>query len=228
MHYLEFLARLHSRLKPRTYLEIGVEAGYSLACSRCPSLGIDPDFEVVAALVAPTRLVRRTSDDYFAALADAGAGPFGPRPVDLAYIDGMHLLEYALRDFINIERYTGPAGVIGFDDMLPRTVDEASRELVAYPWTGDVFHIPDLLRRWRPELNQVMVDTEPTGTLLVTGLDRRNTVLAENLDEIVRETVAADPQPVPTRVLNREGAIDPAEALALPIWDELASRRRIS
>jgi predicted O-methyltransferase YrrM len=70
-------------------------------------------------------LVRSTSDEYFSRpdpLALTGGQPF-----DLAFIDGLHLLEFALRDFINTERFSTPTSVIVFDDVLPRTVEEAAK-----------------------------------------------------------------------------------------------------
>ena len=43
----------------------------------------------------------------------------GGRPLDMAFIDGMHRFEYALRDFINIEPLMGAAiGVLLFGDHL--------------------------------------------------------------------------------------------------------------
>src|SRR5438477_1300107 len=100
MYHLEFLQALHERLAPRTYLEIGVAKGRSLAVSRCLSIGVDPAFRVEAELVAPVSLMRCTSDEYFARLEEEGRTPFGELPVDFGYIDGMHHFEYALRDFI--------------------------------------------------------------------------------------------------------------------------------
>jgi hypothetical protein len=64
------------------------------------------------------QLVRATSDDFFDR-ADALAH-FGGTPVDLAFIDGMHLSEFALRDFVHTAPHMGTAGVVVFDDMLPR------------------------------------------------------------------------------------------------------------
>jgi hypothetical protein len=225
MFYLEFLAGLHERLAPRTYLEVGVERGHSLACSRCPSIGIDPAAEIDQELVAPVSLVRLTSDEYFAGLARDGETPFGELPVDLAYIDGMHHFEFALRDFIGVERYSAPTSVVALDDVFPRNVDEAARVRHTQAWTGDVFRIQLALKTHRRDLRQIKVDTEPTGTLLVVGLDPSSRVLAEALDDIVRHFVEPDPQPVPANIFKRTGAISAKKALALDLWDELRAAR---
>jgi hypothetical protein len=42
----EILSALHARLKPRTYLEIGVERGETLKLACCPSIGIDPNMQI--------------------------------------------------------------------------------------------------------------------------------------------------------------------------------------
>jgi hypothetical protein len=223
--YLDFLAALHERLAPRTYLEIGVAGGHSLARARCRSIGIDPAFSVDQEIIAPVSLLRCTSDEYFARLSADGGRPFGALPVDLAYVDGMHHFEFALRDFIGVERLAGPGSVIAFDDMLPRNADQATRQPRAVDWTGDVFRLQFALPAARADLRLVLVDTEPTGTLLVAGLDPASTVLAEELDDIVREQVVPDPQPIPAEVLTREHALDPTAALALPLWDELLAAR---
>ena len=145
MFYLDFLRALHDRLSPRTYLEIGVAQGHSLGLARCRSIGIDPAFQVDQELVAPVSLLRSTSDEYFARLEAEGTPPFGGLPIDFAYIDGMHLLEYALRDFIGVEQYSARSSVVAFDDVLPRNVEEAARDRHVMPWTGDVFRIPLVL-----------------------------------------------------------------------------------
>ena len=98
----EFLRRLHQRLQPRTYFEIGVRTGRSLTLSRVPSVGVDPFFEVKAELHCDLHLVRTTSDEFFA--RPEPFAHFGQPVVDLAFIDGMHLAEFALRDFMNTER----------------------------------------------------------------------------------------------------------------------------
>jgi hypothetical protein len=225
MHYREFLGMMHERLAPRTYLEIGVQQGHSLALSRCPSIGIDPSSVVNQELQAPSSLIASTSDEYFESLARDGTTPFGALPIDFAFIDGMHHFEFALRDFIGVERYSAPSSVVAFDDMLPRNVDEAARERHTEEWTGDVFRIQFALAAHRPDLVLIQVDTEPTGTLLVAGLDPANRVLAHRLGEIIRAYVMLDPQELPAEILGRTAAIAPEEALALTIWDDLRAGR---
>jgi hypothetical protein len=225
VHYLEFLEALHERLAPRTYLEIGISQGHSLSLSRCASVGIDPDFHVTEELRGPVSLRRCTSDDYFAELAGSGETPFGELPIDLAYIDGMHRFEYALRDFTAIERHCTPSSVIALDDVLPRNSVEAAREREQWPWTGDVFRIQFALAAHRPDLRLICVDTEPTGTLLVANLDPVSTVLADQVDDIVREYVVPDPQPVPVDIIERTGAISAKRALSLKLWDRLRAAR---
>jgi hypothetical protein len=225
MHYLDFMAALHERFAPRTYLEIGVAEGHTLAASRCTSVGVDPEFAVTQELRARVSLRRCTSDEYFHELDAEARTPFGGLPVDLTYIDGMHLFEYALRDFIGAERYSSRSSVIVLDDVLPRNVEEAARNKPDFPWTGDVFRIRSALKKHRPDLKQVLVDTEPTGTLLVAGLDPASTVLPTLLDEIVRAFVRPDPQAVPASVLKRAGAISAKKALSLELWDQLVAAR---
>lgn len=225
MYYIDFLARLHEQLRPRTYLEIGVRHGHSLAQSRCRSVGVDPDFQVNQGLPGAVSLVRSTSDDFFNGLDRANETPFRDLPVDLAFIDGMHLFEYALRDFANVERYVGPASVIAFDDMFPRNIDEAARDRHTDAWTGDVFRVMLALQRERPDLRQVRVDTEPTGLLLLTGFTSGQRLAAGAVESIIARDLQQDPQTIPDQVLERHGALDPDAALALPLWSELESAR---
>lgn len=225
MHYLEFMQALHEQLAPRTYLEIGVAEGHSLALSRCRSIGIDPAFCVDQQLAAPVSLLRCTSDEYFARLHTQGERPFDDLPVDLGYIDGMHHFEFALRDFIGLERYAAVSSVIAFDDVLPRNQEEAERNRTNWPWTGDVFRVQYALAEHRRDLLQICVDTEPTGMLLVAKLDPASEVLPGRLDEIVREYVQPDPQLIPGEILDRANAIAPTAALDLELWAELRERR---
>ena len=212
MYYRTFLTEIHRQVQPRAYLEIGVRNGQSLALARCPSVGIDPAYSVTAELRCQVALFRTSSDEYFARpdpLAATGGQPF-----DLSFIDGLHLFEFAFRDFVNAERYSSPGGVVIFDDVLPRNVDEAARVRHTKGWTGDVYPMIDVLARYRPDLVVLPVGTRPTGLLLVTRLDPTSTILADHYDEIMAEFRRPDPQPVPKALLDRLGVVAPERVLS--------------
>jgi hypothetical protein len=216
VRYLSFLRVLHERLAPATYFEIGVRTGSSLALSRCRSVGVDPDYRITAELDGDVSLVRTISDEYFS--RPDPLAPFGGRPIELAFIDGLHLFEFALRDFVNVERHATPTSVVVFDDMFPRTADEAARERHTKAWTGDVYKVMTVLREYRPDLICLRVGTEPTGLLVVIGLDPTSTALADNYDRIVAEHVRPDPQQVPAEILSRDTALPPRRVLDSPLW----------
>lgn len=219
MFYYDFLTEVHRRLAPRAYLEIGVRNGGSLARSRCRSVGIDPFFSITYELDTDVALFRTTSDEYFGRpepLAATGGTPF-----DLAFIDGLHLFEFAFRDFVNAERHSSPRGVVLFDDVLPRSVDEAARVRHTNAWTGDVYAMLEVLARYRPDLVVVPVQTNPTGLLLVTGLDPTSTVLSDHYDEIMAEFRRPDPQPVPDWMLDRLTVLPPRRLLQSDLLEVL-------
>src|SRR4051794_16867085 len=122
MEYLEFLEGLHAAVRPEAYLEIGLRHGDSLALAACPSLGVDPAFNLKVQLGDDVTLLRETSDEYFG--REKPLRPLGGRRVDMAFIDGMHLSELALRDFMGVERLSRWTGAAIFDDILPPTVEE--------------------------------------------------------------------------------------------------------
>jgi len=217
--HLDVLSQMHRLLEPRTYLEIGVSRGRSLALSTTRSIGVDPDFHVTVPIACDLQLVRATSDDFFAA-GDAVAH-FAGTPVDLAFIDGLHLAEFAYRDFMNVERLCSAGSVILLDDMLPRNDEQAARERTTRAWAGDVFKVADLLRRLRPDLTVLPVDTAPTGVVVVAGLDPSSTVLADAYGDVLAELQSPDPQHVPPHVVERHGAVDVETLAGMPTWAEL-------
>jgi hypothetical protein len=221
--YLDFLHAVHQALEPPTYLEIGIRHGDSLALSRSRSVGIDPSYKIKAELAAPVALFRTTSDEFFA--RPDPTAPLGGAPAAMSFIDGMHLFEFVLRDFINVERHSAWWSVVVFDDILPRRVEMAARERETRRWTGDVFKIRAVLERERPDLVLIPVDTEPTGLLLVVGANPADQRLATRADELVDEWVVPDPQPVPAEVLERRGAASPDALLASGLWSVLRDGR---
>jgi hypothetical protein len=221
VRYLPFLSAVHELLEPQRYLEIGVRHGDSLALASCRAVGIDPAFTLRSELDCDLALFRTTSDEYFGRPDPLAAT--GGKPFDLAFIDGLHLFEFALRDFMHVEKHSSPRSVIVFDDMLPRTVAEAARVRHTAAWTGDVYPILAVFAKYRPDLIVIPVDTQPTGLLLVMGLDPANTTLADNYDAIIGEFRSADPQPVPPELLDRRTVVAPQRVLSAGFWQVLAN-----
>ena len=195
-----------------------------LALSRTRSIGVDPAFRIVKELECDVQLVRATSDDFFA--RGHATAHYGDTPVDLAFIDGMHLSEFALRDFMNIEPLMAPTGVIVLDDVLPRNGLEAARERITSAWTGDVYKAVEVLMRHRPDLVVLVVNTAPTGTAIVASLDPRSTVLPECYDEELAYLLSADPQTPPPAFMNRSISVEPQELLSSDVWERLVSLRQ--
>lgn len=185
-HYLRLLNWIHCRLLPRTYLEIGVAEGSSLAltlpCTR--AVGVDPDPRIRYA-VDPAAAVKATTSDGFFAAHEPGH-VFGGLPVDLAFLDGLHLSEFVLRDFINAERFASPDSMILIHDVLPPNAEAASRSFIAAEeWAGDVWKVIPVLKEYRPDLTVHVVDVPPTGLGMVTGLDPGSTSLSRSYDRVV-------------------------------------------
>ncbi len=172
-------------MQPSTYVEIGVFHGESLrlASPQTYCIGVDPNPRVSGDLPDHCTLVRSTSDEFF----DTGmASDFlAGRSVDLALIDGLHLFEYALRDFINLEAVSGEASVIAIHDVIPTDAVTAARERTTVHWTGDVWKLLLCLAEHRPDLDITLVDVPPSGIALVRGLCRDDVSLKSHYKEIV-------------------------------------------
>lgn len=224
MNRHQLIAALHAQVNPRTYLETGVHRGQSLCLSRVPSIGIDPEFSVIEELQADVQLARTSSDEFF-----AREDPMAHLPVpfvDFAFIDGMHLAEYALRDVIAVERFSLPTTVIVIDDMLPIDVPMANRKRSTGAWTGDVYKAAEALRLLRPDLLVIEVDTRMSGTVVVLFPDATRDGVLPGYDEWITTAITPDPQPVPEEILTRSRAMSPARLLASPGWAALADLRR--
>jgi hypothetical protein len=184
-------------------------------------VGIDPFYAIDVELSNHVTLFRTTSDEYFA--RPEPLAPTGGEPFDLSFIDGLHLFEFAFRDFINAERHSSARGVIIFDDVLPRSVDEAARQRHTATWTGDVYPMLAVLARYRPDLIVLPVSTRPTGLLLVLGLDPTSTTLGDHYDEIMAESRCEDPQPVPEILFDRQLMVRPERLVSSSVWDAFRS-----
>ncbi len=185
--YYRVLRRLHAALRPATYLEIGIRKGDSLALATTAAIaiGIDPAPRLVRPAAPNAEIFAMTSDEFFAR-CDVSA-VLGGRDLDLALIDGMHLFEYVLRDFANVERSGTPGTVVLLHDCLPVDAASAGRERTTALWTGDVWKSALVLLRYRPDLSLTVIDAPPSGLVVVRGLDPANTVLDDNMESILAE-----------------------------------------
>ncbi len=92
----------------------------------------------------------------------------GVAGVDLAFIDGQHLFDYALRDFYNVERYCHPGSAVLMHDCLPRDEARATRQ-PSRKWAGDTWKAVHFLIEERPDLRVRLSNVRPTGLAIITG-----------------------------------------------------------
>jgi len=185
--FLAHLSRFHELLRPAVYLEIGVDAGRTLCLARPPTLavGVDPAAPPGGDFRAETRLVPLESDVFFASgRADAD---LAGRAVDLAFVDGLHRFEQALRDLANVERRARPGSVVVLHDCLPLDAATSSRERRTGFWSGDVWKVLPALAEHRPDLDVFVIPAYPTGLAVVTRLDPSSRVLDARAAEIADE-----------------------------------------
>ncbi len=189
--YKDVLARVHRLLRPQTYLEIGVEFGATLALATTATIaaGVDPAPLAPEKCPKGARFYRMTSDEFF--VRETVDTVFDGKPVDIAFIDGMHWFEYALRDFANVERWAAPGSTIVLHDCLAVTPLAARRERASTFWVGDVWKVLEVLLELRPDLHISIVPTRPSGLVIVRRLDPTSRVLADNLREIVQHRLDA-------------------------------------
>lgn len=182
-HKHDILAQLHQQLKPRLYLEIGVDEGISLARAEGPAIGVDPreNLKLKVQLPDSTRIITASSDAFFRDQVSEELSEY----LDLAYIDGMHLFEFALRDFINVERCSNPTTLVAIDDIHPCHPTQANRRRYSNSWTGDIWKLHAILKEYRPDLSLLDLNANTTGLLLIAGLDAKNEILSKHYDEIV-------------------------------------------
>lgn len=187
MPYLDWLKKLYAHLQPKNVIEIGVSQSASLACVPPPTvaIGVDPVPSVIFPLQTEAHIFAETSDEFFKQ-RDVRA-LLGGEPLSIGFIDGSHLFEQALRDFMHLEGYCGPKSLIMFHDTVP--LDEVTQRRVpeTHFSTGDVWKTILCLKQYRPELDVFTIATAPTGLTVVTGLDPHSEVLSENYDQAVAQ-----------------------------------------
>jgi hypothetical protein len=195
--YLDVLARIHLILQPKSYPELGTWTGNSLRLAKCPSIAVDSNFQISTDVIGEKpecHFFRMTSDDFFRCYSPT---ELLGRRLDFALIDAMHLFEAAIRDFVNLEQHSRPNSIIAIHDCFPtdahiatRVNDPVEREKVSTRpgwWSGDVWKIVPILRKFRPDLKVVNLDAPPTGLTLVTNLYPKSTILLDRYHDITSE-----------------------------------------
>lgn len=144
------LNELAEKLKLRSYLEIGVEAGFTFRRIKIDSrVAVDPNFLFDYSLLESNTVhfYEVESDTFFREL-DASTR------YDLVFIDGLHTYEQVKKDLLNTLKHATKESIVVIDDTVP--IDKFSslpsqeecyrlRKLSGFPddgsWHGDVFKL---------------------------------------------------------------------------------------
>lgn len=189
LHYYRFIGRLHKEMLFDWYMEIGCRTGGSFAPVRGKTIAVDPFFQVetnVIGIKPVLHLCQQTSDDFFASKFLAN----NRIRLSVSFLDGMHLFEFLLRDFIGTESRSAKDGVIMMHDCVPFSQEMTTRDLDNLPgghWTGDVWKLIPILQTYRPDLTLTVMDCRPTALLCVSNLDPKSQVLKRNYTKICKE-----------------------------------------
>jgi hypothetical protein len=128
------------------YLEIGVEYGECFNEVHFKyKVGVDPDPKFVP---INGELIKLTSDEYFLKYNETNNFEL----FDAIFIDGMHQVEYFIKDISNASTVLSSNGVIFVDDILPLNYNEQLKIPIRHyyengilkygeNWTGDVWKV---------------------------------------------------------------------------------------
>jgi len=173
------IQKLIDKKQAQTYLEIGVNRGRCFLKIKAPyKIAVDPRFLIPAQkkfryfLKNPSNFnnhyFEQTSDGFF----ESEGALLKRKPLDIAFIDGLHTYEQSLKDVINTLKFLKDGGVIVVHDCNPLT------EAAAYPaeslehaesmnldgwesdWSGDVWKAIVALRASREDLNVFVLDCD--------------------------------------------------------------------
>lgn len=185
--YLSFLEALHQNIY-LGYFEIGTQSGRSLSLSKSPSVAIDPYFVLNKDPIGNKEfcfLFQSTSDSFFEKILPQ----LQFLQCQLAFIDGMHLFEYALRDFINLVKISADKSLFLFHDILPFSYRMATRDYKSLnrneDCAGDVWKLAHILIEIGMKDCMKILTSAPTGLLAVYCPDKKLVAkLEKNYDKI--------------------------------------------
>jgi hypothetical protein len=197
----EVLHKIHDTLQPRLYLVIGVGDGKNIRLASCKAIGVDPVPRDRGLLGDNVEIVDATSDEFFADVADILLAT----PPDLVLIDNMPLIDYILRDLNNLERYASKNTLIVVTGIFPPSVDKATRRRSGSDWYGDVWKLPEILQRFRPDLRVLQIDASSGGLLMIAGFEKKNG--NSLLDVLSKESKYLKDYAPPEEVIHRHGAV---------------------
>lgn len=224
--YYGLLAMAHRCLRPRTYLEVGVATGKSLALVRTgtTALGVDPEQDLADRLLYHSlenlpHLFCLTSDELFAQQIPDRI--FVGKQLDMAFLDGLHTFEQTLKDFINVEKLSHPGSVVFIHDCLPVVPVSAERDRQTNFWIGDVWKLIPCLKAARPDLEIITLPVPPSGLAMIRGLDNNSKILECQFDNLVNQYMGLTLPPDMAQrleLLNVTGT-DPVVAISqLPVF----------
>lgn len=168
-------------------MEVGCRTGAIVGLARGKCIAVAPFFQVSQNVIGPKpelHIFQQTSDEFF----DSGFLKAMKIKFSFSFLDGMHLFEFLLRDFIAAANASDPNGVIAMHDCCPFSHEMTTRGIDNLPdgaWTGDVWKLIPTLREFRPDLEIKVLDAAPTGLVLVSGLKPKSKVLKAAYNDIV-------------------------------------------
>jgi predicted O-methyltransferase YrrM len=183
--HIQLLRALHENVRPKFYIEIGVSKGVSISTvmPTTEAVGVDPAPQIAHSLPSNISIYTETSDAFFDAYEQRPQ--FGKRKIDMAFVDGLHLFEQALRDFINVEKRATANGLIAIHDCIPFDAFASARDYNAPYWVGDVWKCLAVLMDHRPDLKIEIVGAPPSGLVLISGIDPGSRLLEDKFDSLV-------------------------------------------
>ncbi|MBS4168052.1 class I SAM-dependent methyltransferase [Parachlamydia sp. AcF125] len=182
--YLQVLEKIHATLKPKTYLEIGVQYGFSFSLARPGTfaVGVDPHPCIQTDLQAWSRVYRQTSEAFFIS--------YPGDPFDLIFIDGLHQYEAVVDDFCNAEQCCTSKSVILIHDTIPLSAETSKKDFSPGFWTGDVWKIVPTLLQARPDLAVFTIACPPSGLTVIKGFGKQEGICPQVIEQFRNQAYA--------------------------------------